>query len=73
MSKGASTYSHVNKSPITAEIHDGVSLRQVRRPGTVAEAASFPPEIETQLVVDRLLRECFTRKPPRTTGRIDAP
>jgi hypothetical protein len=30
-------------------------------------------EIETQLVVDRLLRECFTRKSQRGTGRIDSP
>ena len=69
-----SAYVHVNNEPsIAAEVHDGISRGQARRPGTIASPAPTPPGIESQRVVDRLLRECFTRKPPGGTGRIDDP
>jgi len=37
------------------------------------EVRTIQLEIETQLVVDRLMRECFTGKSPRGTGRIGTP
>ena len=41
--------------------------------GPDVRSAPSQLEIETQLVVDRLLRECFTSKSPRDTGRIESP
>jgi len=72
MSYCASIYRHVYNPSITAEVLCGISCEQGWRPGTIVKFAPSPLEIETQLVVDRLLRECFTRKLPRGTGRIDA-
>jgi hypothetical protein len=62
MSYGASIYSHVYNPPITAEVLCGISREQGWRPGTIAKSAPSQLDIETQLVVDRLLRECFIRK-----------
>ena len=73
MSYGASIYSHVYNPPITAEVHCGISRGQGWRPGTIVKSTPSQLEIETQLVVDRLIRECFTRKSPRGTGRIGTP
>jgi len=73
MSYGASIYSHVYNPPIKAEAHFGISRGQGWRPGTIVKSAPSQLEIETQLVVDRLMRECFTRKSPRGTGRIGTP
>jgi hypothetical protein len=73
MSYGASIYNHVYNSPITAEVLCGISREQGWRPSTMVKSAPSQLEIETQLVADRLLRECFTRKSPRRTGRIDPP
>jgi hypothetical protein len=73
MSYGASVYSHVHNPPITAEVPCVISREQGWPPGTIVKSAPSQLEIETQLVVDRLLRECFTRKSPRGTGRIDTP
>jgi hypothetical protein len=72
MSYGASIVCHVYNPPITAEVC-GISREQGWRPGTIVKSAPSHLEIETQLVVDRLLRECFTRKSQRGTGRIDSP
>jgi hypothetical protein len=60
MSYVASTYRHVRTMPITAE---GL--------GTIVESAPSRLEIDTELVVDRLLRECFTQKSPDGMGRTD--
>jgi hypothetical protein len=57
MSYGVSIDSHVYDPPITAEVLRGISPR-----GTIVKSAPSQLEIETQLVVDRLLRECFTRR-----------
>src|SRR5437899_11666209 len=62
MSYGASIHSHVYNPPITAEVPCGISRGQGWRPGTIVNSAPSQLEIETQLVMDRLLRECFTRK-----------
>jgi hypothetical protein len=37
----------------------------VLRPGTIVNSAPSQCELEARLVMDRLLRECFTRKSPR--------
>ena len=73
MSNGTSIDSHVYYPPIVAEVLCGISREQGWRLGTIVKSAPSQLEIETQLVVDRLLRECFTRKSPRGTGRIDTP
>jgi len=59
MSYVASTYRHVRTMPITEGL------------GTIVESASSRLEIDTELVVDRLLRECFTQKSPDGMGRTD--
>jgi hypothetical protein len=73
MSYGASIHSHVYNPPTTTEVLCGISCEQAWRLGTIVKSAPSQLEIETQLVVDRLLRQCFTRKSPRGTGRIDTP
>jgi hypothetical protein len=73
MSYGASIHSHVYNPPITAEVLCGISREQGWLPGTIVSFAPSQLEIETQLVMDRLLRECLTRKSPCGTGRIDTP
>src|SRR6476469_718736 len=65
MSYGASIYSHVYKPPIRAKGLCGISRGQGWRPGTLVKSAPSQLEIETQLVVDRLFRECFKRKSQR--------
>jgi hypothetical protein len=65
MSYGASIRSHVRNPPITAEVLWGISREQQWRPGSIVTLAASETEIETQLVIDRLLRECFTLKSPR--------
>jgi hypothetical protein len=71
MSYGASIYSHVYNPPITTEVLCGNSRGQGWRLGTILNLAPSQLEIETQLVMDRLLREYFTSKSPRGIGRID--
>jgi hypothetical protein len=73
MPYGASIDSHVYNPSITAEVLCGISRERGWRLGTIVKSAPSQLEIETQLVVDRLLRECFTRKSPRGIGRIDIP
>jgi hypothetical protein len=73
MSYDASIYRRVYNPPITPEVLCGISREQGSRPGTIVNSALSQLEIETQLVADRLLRECFTHKSPRGTGGIDTP
>ena len=73
MSYGASIYGHVYNPLIAAEVPCGIYREQGWRPGTIVNSAPFELEIATRLVMDRLLRECFTSKSPRDTGRIHAP
>jgi hypothetical protein len=70
MSYGTSIYSHVYNPPMTAEVLCGISREQGWRPGTIVNSAPSEFEIETQQVIDRLLRECFTSNPASGTGRI---
>jgi hypothetical protein len=72
MSYGALIYSHVYNPPIAAEVLCGISRGQGRRPGIIVNFVPSQLEIETQLVMDRLLRECFTRRITRPT-RCSAP
>jgi hypothetical protein len=73
MSYDASIYRHVYNPPITPEVLRGIAREQRWQPGTIVNSAQSQFEIETQHVIDRLLRECFTRKSPRGTGQIDTP
>src|SRR5260370_25482230 len=73
MSYGASIYSHIYNPPIADDVLCGISREQGWPRGTIVNSAPSQLEIEIQLVVDRLLRECFTRQSPRGTGRIDTP
>jgi hypothetical protein len=73
MSYGTSIDSHVYNPPITAGVLCGISREQGWRPGTILNSAPSQLEIETQLAMDRLLRDCFTSKSARGTGRIDTP
>jgi hypothetical protein len=57
----ASIYRHVRTMPITAEGLGESSCGQGWQPGTIVESAQSRLEIDTKLVVDRLLRECFTK------------
>ena len=68
MSNGASIYGYGYgygygcKQPITTENLYGTSCE---RSGTIANSAPSQLESEPQLAMDRLLRECLTRKSPR--------
>ena len=64
MSYGASIYSHGYHPPITAEGHRGISREQGWLPDTIVNSAPSQREIDAQLIMDRLLRECLTRKSP---------
>ena len=57
MSYGASIYSYVYNPPMTAEVLCGISREQGWRRGTIVKSAPSQLEIETQQVIDRLLRE----------------
>jgi hypothetical protein len=69
----ASIYRHVYNPPITAEVLCGTAHEQRWWPGTIVNSTPSQFEIETQLVIDRLLRECFTPKSQRGTDQIDTP
>ena len=62
MSYGASIHSHTYNPPITVEGFGGISREQRRLPGTIRNSAPSQREIEAQLVMDRLLRECLKRE-----------
>ena len=67
----ASIYRHVRTVRITAESLEEMSCGQGWQPGTIVESAQSRLEIDTKLVVDRLLRECFTQNSSRGMGRTD--
>ena len=62
MSYAASIYSHGYNPPITSEVLNGISREQAWLLGTIVNSASSQREIETQLVMDRLLREYLKPK-----------
>ena len=62
MSYCASIYGNVYNPPITIEVLCGISREQ----GWQSNSAPSQLEIETQRLMDRLLRECFTSKSPET-------
>ena len=64
MSYGASIHSHGYNPPIASEVLHGISREQRWLPGTIVNSAPARREIETQLVMDRLLREYLTPKSP---------
>ena len=67
MSYGASIYGRDDKPPVRARV-----LFLASKDGdTIVNSAPSLLEIETQLVIDRLLRECFTRNRRAGTGRTD--
>src|SRR4051812_49050985 len=73
MSYSTSIHSYVYNSPITADVLSGISSRQGLRLGTIVNSAPSQLEIETQLVMDQLFRECFKSNSPHATGRIGTP
>jgi hypothetical protein len=64
MSHGASISSYGYKPPITTEVVCGISREQAWQPGTVVNSAPSQLERDPRLVMDRLLRECLTRRSP---------
>jgi hypothetical protein len=54
-------YSYRYNPPIASEVLHGFSL-QGRLPDTIMNSAPVRRDNEAQLVMDRLLRECLTRK-----------
>jgi hypothetical protein len=70
MSYGTSIHSYVYNLAITADVLSGISRGQGLRLGTTVNSAPSQLEIETQLVMDQLFRECFKSKSPPGTGRI---
>jgi len=65
MPHAASIYSNGYNRPITPEVIHGTSRQQRRLLRTIVNPAPSQRQTETQLVMDRLLRECLTRKSPR--------
>jgi hypothetical protein len=61
MPHAASIRSNAYNHQITPEVLHGMSRRQGRLPPTIVNPPS-QRQTEAQLVMDRLLRECFTRK-----------
>jgi hypothetical protein len=62
MSYGASIYSHSYNQPVASEALHGISREQRWRPAAIANSAPSRLELESQLVMDRLLREYLTPK-----------
>ena len=62
MSYGVSIYSCRYNPPIASEVLHGISREQRRLSDTIMNSAPVRREIEAQLVMDRLLRECLTGK-----------
>jgi hypothetical protein len=60
MSCHASIRRHFPDPPITTEDGRETSLAQELRRGSILSLAGFRTEVETQLVIDRLLSEYFT-------------
>jgi hypothetical protein len=62
MPHAASIYSNGYNPPITPEVLHRMSRQQRRLPRTIVNPAPSQRQTEAQLVMDRLLRECLTRK-----------
>jgi hypothetical protein len=62
MPHAASICNNGYNHPITPEVLRGMSRQQRRLPPTIVNPAPSQRQTEAQLVMDRLLRECFTRK-----------
>ncbi|MET4482324.1 hypothetical protein ABIB66_006886 [Bradyrhizobium sp. F1.13.3] len=60
MSCHASIRRHFTDPSITTEDNRETSLAQESRRGSILMLAGFRTEVETQLVIDRLLSEYFT-------------
>jgi hypothetical protein len=64
MPHAASTYSQGYKPPIMTESRGGFSRERGWLPGTIVNPAPPQRELDAKLIMDRLLRECLTRKSP---------
>jgi hypothetical protein len=64
MPHAASIYSNGCDQPIAPEVLYGMSRQQRRLARTIVNPAPSQRQTEAQLVMDRLLRECLTRKSP---------
>ncbi len=62
MSYGASIHSHSYNPQIASDFLHGMSREQAWRPDTIVNSAASQRQTEAQQVMDRLLRECLTRK-----------
>jgi len=62
MSYAASIYGHVHNPSVTAEGRGGFSRERGWLPGSIIGTGRSQCETEARLVMDRLLRECLTRK-----------
>ena len=62
MSHVVSICSHRYNPPTASEILHIISREQGQPPDTIMNSAPVRREIEAQLVMDRLLRECLTGK-----------
>jgi hypothetical protein len=60
----AAIYSNGYDQPNTPEVLHEMSRQQRRLPRTIVNPAPSQRQTEAQLVMDRLLRECLTRKSP---------
>ena len=73
MSDDASINRHVYDLAVSTEVHCGISREQGSWPDAIVNPTPLQSEIETQLVIDRLLRECFTPKSRRGTAKLTHP
>jgi hypothetical protein len=62
MSYAASIYSDGHNQPAASNVLQGMFREQEWLPATIATSASARRELETQLVMDRLLREFLAPK-----------
>jgi hypothetical protein len=62
MPRAASIHSNGYNQTITPEVLHGISRQRGRLPGTIVNPAPSQREIDAKLTMDRLLRECLTRK-----------
>jgi hypothetical protein len=64
MPHAASIHSNGYDQPIAPEVLYGMSRQQRRLARTIVNPAPSQRQTEAQSVMDRLLRECLTRKSP---------
>jgi hypothetical protein len=62
MSYGVSIYSLGHNAPVASEVLREISREQTGLPGTIVNSARSRREGETQLIMDRLLREYLRPK-----------